>query len=242
MYKAGEINTRFKKRWFVLRSEILYYFKGRPEAKDDVYTGVQGAIPITKYMIQKVPTPDFALELLSHVSGGRTYLLHASSEDERQRWIDEISLEIRRAHATLSCKETERASLEVSTDDECITMSDSFTPTQPTRRETPEVRLFTPKSDLTDHNDTSGITTRPYERRNRPQSKYYGLTDANVNASIINARRNSGLSASASYLDSDAESGDEYTPLVRDYEYYNSARSTETEPEESKGCCSCSVM
>lgn len=240
LYKAGEINTRFKKRWFVLRSEILYYFKGRPEAKDDVYSGVQGSIPITKYMIQRVPTPDFAFELLPHATGGRTYLLHASSEDERTRWIDEISLEIRRAHATLSCKETERASLEVSTDDECLHMTDSFTTSQPTRREAPEVRLFTPKSDLPEPNEAD--QSRPFERKTRPQSRYYGSYDASVNAGIINSRRSAGFHR-ASYLDSDTESGDEYSPLVKDYTYYDdSARSTEDSGSgESKGCC-CSIM
>lgn len=239
LYKAGEINTRFKKRWFVLRSEILYYFKGRPEAKDDVYLGVQGTIPITKYMVQKVPSPEFAFQLLPHLPGGRAYLLHASSEDERTRWINEINMEIRRAHATLSCKESERASLELSTDEDCITMPDSFTTTQPTKRETPEVRLFTPKSDSPEPVEPS---TRP-NGKIRPKSKYYGsyLTEESVNAGIINQRKQAAGSR-LSMGDSDIESGDEYAPLMRDYSYYDSARSTEEADKESqKGCC-CSIM
>jgi tetratricopeptide (TPR) repeat protein len=251
LYKAGEINTRFKKRWFVLRSEILYYFKGRPEAKDDVYSGVQGSIPITKYMIQRVPSPDFAFELLPHVPGGRAYLLHASSDEERTRWIDEITMEVRRAAATLSCKESERASLELSTDDECMVMADSLSPPQPvtrSTRETPEVRLFTPKP--AEINPDIGLDAASMDlsagsgsssgRRSRPQSRYY--TQDAVNAGIINARRQNG-GGRASYI-AESDSEDEYSPLVKDYSYdtYASHGSGSEAGEESKGCCACTIM
>jgi len=244
LYKAGEINTRFKKRWFVLRSEILYYFKGRPEAKDDVYSGVQGSIPITKYMVQKVPSPEFAFQLLPHAPGARAYLLHASSEEERTRWIDEINLEIRRAHATLSCKESERASLELSTDEDCVTMTDSFTATQPTRRDAPEVRLFTPKSDSPEPTDPTLLPTRP-NSKTRPQSKYYGshLTEDSVNAGIINQRKQAGLGSRLSYIgDSDNESGDEYAPLMKDYSYYDSASHIDEREGEPQKCCACCTV
>ena len=252
LYKAGEINTRFKKRWFVLRSEILFYFKGRPEAKDDVYSGPQGHIQITKYMVQAVPSPDFAFQLLPHAPGGRTYTMHASSEDERTRWMDEINAEIRRAHATLSCKESERASLELSADDEGCDNSTigTLAPSSSTRSSNgqPDVRTFQPAAP-TDPGSRGSINgsesgSLRFDRKNRPQSRYYGSLEESVNAEIINSRKSSSFGSRASYYaESDNESGDEYAPLVKDYNYYNSAMEAEQRAyEETKGCCSCSIM
>lgn len=244
LYKAGEINTRFKKRWFVLRSEILYYFKGKPEAKDDVYSGVKGFIPITSYMIQVVPNPEFAFELLPHAPGGRSYLLHAGTNDERNRWLEEIGIELRRAQATLSTKESERASLEVSTDEDEAMLSDSHTPRR-AHKEAPEVRLFTPGRDSptpppaesTAITDLDGISTST--TRTRPTRYYNYNNDDSVNAGIISERRRSSISR-RSYDPSDSE--DEYTPLVRDYSYYNSQTPEPTQSDSKGGCCSCSVM
>lgn len=259
LYKAGEINTRFKKRWFVLRSEILFYFKGRPEAKDDVYSNPQGHIQITKYMVQSIPSPDFAFQLLPHAPGGRTYTMHASSEDERTRWMEEINAEIRRAHATLSCKESERASLELSHDDEpCETpnvgtlapSSTSGRANGNVGRDAPEVRSFQPAAPSEPGNRgsinaaTGDSGSLRFDRKNRPQSRYYGSLEDEVNAEIINSRKSQAFGSRASYYaESDNESGDEYAPLVKDYDYYNSAREAEERAyEDTKGCCSCAIM
>lgn len=265
LYKAGEINTRFKKRWCVLRSEFLFYFKGRPEAKDDVYSGVQGHIQITKYMVQPIPSPDFAFQLLPHAPGTRTYTLHASSEDERTRWMDEINAEIRRALATLSCKESERASLELSNED-CELGDSSRGQAMPSSSSSASARALNgfasaspsgtnPGEDSFASGNGSGSSgdllgamgRSGYDRKApRPQSRYYGSLEDPVNAGIINARRSAG-SASASrgsYYESENESGDEYAPLVKDYEYYNSAAAAEQagfEAAEGGGCC-CSIM
>jgi PH domain len=88
LYKRGEVNTSWKRRWFLLTSDrVLTYYKdekpnakalGRVDQLDDYVLGVCGS-------------REFALKLMPRGANGRTYFVAASSKQLMHQWIDALS-------------------------------------------------------------------------------------------------------------------------------------------------------
>ncbi|XP_065191007.1 pleckstrin homology domain-containing family A member 4-like [Sycon ciliatum] len=85
--KCGGSVRSWKRRWFILVQSYLCY------AKEKNDTEILGAIPLTLYSCVDAPQLDksHAFKLQSEDSTQRTYLIHASSAEEKVTWMTMIT-------------------------------------------------------------------------------------------------------------------------------------------------------
>ncbi|KAJ5080786.1 non-specific serine/threonine protein kinase [Anaeramoeba ignava] len=87
MTKQGGRWKSWKKRWFVLRGKIIFYYKN-PKKRSPI-----GMLPITQaskvYVSQAKTKKKFCFNL--EIPGQRTYLISAPSEEEMNSWIEIIN-------------------------------------------------------------------------------------------------------------------------------------------------------
>lgn len=84
--KRGEINGSFRRRWFVLRGNLLFYFK----QPDD--TEPTGVIVLENCVVGVSEHEDhYAFELSFGGSGTRTYVLAADTQEEMEDWMRMLS-------------------------------------------------------------------------------------------------------------------------------------------------------
>lgn len=85
---GGSVHT-WKKRFFALTPNALYYFK------DQNYKDSLGTIPILRSRLSKEPETDgpgfyFNVRVPAGVAKRTDYLIRATSDEEREAWMDEI--------------------------------------------------------------------------------------------------------------------------------------------------------
>ena len=79
MKQGNNFLADWRKRWFTLRGQTLYYRKS-PDSKD-----VLGSIPLAACTLREVPgRRPFAFEL---AVSNRQYQLQATAEDDFQKWL-----------------------------------------------------------------------------------------------------------------------------------------------------------
>uniref|UniRef100_A0A8C5QJA1 Sesquipedalian n=1 Tax=Leptobrachium leishanense TaxID=445787 RepID=A0A8C5QJA1_9ANUR len=84
--KRGEQNTAYKKRWFVLKGNLLFYFEDR-ESKEPV-----GVIVLEGYTVELCQSSEeYAFAITFNGAGSRTYILAAESPDEMESWVKALS-------------------------------------------------------------------------------------------------------------------------------------------------------
>jgi len=67
--KQGETYKRWKKRYFVLKWQTLYYFKNKPEVNEEgMYTGVYGVINLLNAQVQRTFSYDINLFFTIYIS------------------------------------------------------------------------------------------------------------------------------------------------------------------------------
>lgn len=103
LFKQGEIiNKDWKRRYFVLKKEYLYYFVDKPIPKDGVLTGIKGTILITKYTPQNLQDPPNGFQLASKKPGERSFFLYAESKMEKDTWMLALKSAIQTAKASFA--------------------------------------------------------------------------------------------------------------------------------------------
>ncbi|KAG9350037.1 hypothetical protein JZ751_026390 [Albula glossodonta] len=82
LYKKGERNTSYQKRWFVLKGNLLFY-KDRPADRDLI-----GVIVLEGCSVQLCESEEqFAFSLVFSGTGLRTYKLAAEDQLSQESWI-----------------------------------------------------------------------------------------------------------------------------------------------------------
>ncbi|KAL4617779.1 sesquipedalian-1-like isoform X1 [Arapaima gigas] len=82
LYKKGERNTSYQKRWFVLKGNLLFY-KDRPGDRD-----LLGVIVLEGCSVQLCESDEqFAFSLVFSGAGHRTYKLAAEDQPSQESWI-----------------------------------------------------------------------------------------------------------------------------------------------------------
>eukprot|EP00735_Rhodelphis_limneticus_P001782 TRINITY_DN12469_c0_g1::TRINITY_DN12469_c0_g1_i1::g.15148::m.15148 TRINITY_DN12469_c0_g1::TRINITY_DN12469_c0_g1_i1::g.15148 ORF type:complete len:484 (-),score=93.58,sp/Q8N4B1/SESQ1_HUMAN/35.35/4e-12,PH/PF00169.24/1.2e-16,PH_11/PF15413.1/7.8e-08,PH_8/PF15409.1/0.0023,UPF0449/PF15136.1/0.22,UPF0449/PF15136.1/1e+04,YqjK/PF13997.1/5.7e+02,YqjK/PF13997.1/0.76,Birna_RdRp/PF04197.7/1.6 TRINITY_DN12469_c0_g1_i1:683-2089(-) len=91
MKKLGENNKSWKKRWFVLRDRLLYYYRDQA----DINGKYRGVIDLEGCIISKIETPGekrllFAIAPPPLSNRQRTFYLCCDNQDDLENWVDII--------------------------------------------------------------------------------------------------------------------------------------------------------
>ena len=85
LYKRGELNKGFQRRWFVLKGNLLFYFEKKQDKEPF------GVIIIENCGVQASPLEGHTFEIAFDGPGCRTYVLQADSEEEMLSWMKSIA-------------------------------------------------------------------------------------------------------------------------------------------------------
>ncbi|XP_066466157.1 sesquipedalian-1 [Tiliqua scincoides] len=86
LYKKGERNTAYHRRWFVLKGNMLFYFEDR-ESREPV-----GVIILEGCTVELCEaTEEFAFAIKFGCAKSRTYILAAESQAAMEAWVKSLS-------------------------------------------------------------------------------------------------------------------------------------------------------
>lgn len=86
LFKRGEVNKSFQKRWFILKGNLLFYYDKRSDKEP------LGAVILEGCTVELSESNDtFAFELVFEGSGSRTYVLSAETQEEMEEWMKAIA-------------------------------------------------------------------------------------------------------------------------------------------------------
>ncbi|XP_061458919.1 sesquipedalian-1 [Rhineura floridana] len=86
LYKKGERNTAYHRRWFVLKGNMLFYFEDR-ESREPV-----GVIILEGCTVELCEsTEEFAFAIRFDCAKSRTYVLAAESQAAMEGWVKSLS-------------------------------------------------------------------------------------------------------------------------------------------------------
>lgn len=86
LYKKGERNTAYHRRWFVLKGNMLFYFEDR-ESREPV-----GVIILEGCTVELCEaTEEFAFAIKFGCAKSRTYILAAESQATMEGWVKSLS-------------------------------------------------------------------------------------------------------------------------------------------------------
>ncbi|XP_029427975.1 sesquipedalian-1 [Rhinatrema bivittatum] len=86
LYKRGEHNSAYHRRWFVLKGNLLFYFEAQ-DSREPV-----GAIVLEGCTVEPcASTEEFMFAIRFEGSKSRTYILVADSQAARQSWVKSLS-------------------------------------------------------------------------------------------------------------------------------------------------------
>uniref|UniRef100_A0A6J0UJU1 Sesquipedalian n=1 Tax=Pogona vitticeps TaxID=103695 RepID=A0A6J0UJU1_9SAUR len=86
LYKKGERNTAYHRRWFVLKGNMLFYFEDR-ESREPV-----GVIILEGCTVELCEsTEEFAFAIKFDCAKSRTYILAAESQAAMEGWVKSLS-------------------------------------------------------------------------------------------------------------------------------------------------------
>ena len=96
LFKKGEVNKGFQKRFFVLRGNLLFYFEKKQDREPI------GVIILDNCRIElcENDTSYFAFQIVFEGVGTRTYVLGAETEEEMKLWMTKLT------HAEHVCMQT----------------------------------------------------------------------------------------------------------------------------------------
>jgi len=84
--KRGEVNKSFRKRWFVLKGNLLYYFEKKID-KEPV-----GVIIVEGCTVELAEEDQpYSFKLVFHGPGDRTFILGADSQELMEEWMKAIA-------------------------------------------------------------------------------------------------------------------------------------------------------
>lgn len=85
LYKRGELNRGFQRRWFVLKGNLLFYFEKKQDKEPF------GVIVIENCGVQASQVEGNTFEILFDGPGCRTYVLQADSEEDMLAWMKSVA-------------------------------------------------------------------------------------------------------------------------------------------------------
>ena len=85
LYKRGELNKGFQRRWFVLKGNLLFYFEKKQDKEPF------GVIVIENCSVQASSLEGHTFEIAFDGPGCRTYILQADSDEEMLSWMKSIA-------------------------------------------------------------------------------------------------------------------------------------------------------
>ncbi|XP_043784787.1 sesquipedalian-1 isoform X3 [Apis laboriosa] len=86
LYKRGELNRGYQKRWFVLKGNILFYFDRRGD-KEPV-----GMIVLEGCTIELAEDEEqFGFQIVFHGPNNRNYALAAESQESMEQWMKALA-------------------------------------------------------------------------------------------------------------------------------------------------------
>lgn len=85
LWKRGEVNKAFQRRWCTLRGNLLFYSEKKGDKEPLGVIILEGCT----VELAEEETEHYAFKLVFHTEGrtGRTYVLGASSQAELERWM-----------------------------------------------------------------------------------------------------------------------------------------------------------
>jgi len=83
--KRGHIVRNWKKRWFVLTDNKLYYFRSR---QDDTHAGIVNLKNCAVHIIDNHPSKKFCFEIITPI--GIPFIMSASNKQDMDEWIRSI--------------------------------------------------------------------------------------------------------------------------------------------------------
>lgn len=241
LYKRGGFNTNWKRRYFILKKDHLYYFVDKPIAKDNVYSSVKDYIVVSKYSPQDLQDPPHAFQLVSNIPGERIYYFYADTEEIKEKWKLALNNAIERSKAALSNDSVSllknpsrktillKETLSTSSDSE---VSNKTTPKSDTFKESTIIKV----RDETQKIDRFGVSSS--------ERKYFRKFDLEYDSTenFFGSRSNENYNAPKSY---ESESLGDLVGGDTDDEtefLLNKSYSDYGELEKSKCCSSCTIL
>ncbi|XP_053577359.1 sesquipedalian-2 [Bombina bombina] len=86
LYKRGQWNVAYQKRWFVLKGNLLFYFEER-QSREPV-----GVVILEGYTVELCQSEEeFAFAVRFDVQDSRSYILAAESQEDMESWVKALS-------------------------------------------------------------------------------------------------------------------------------------------------------
>jgi len=85
LWKRGEMNRSFQRRWFVLRGNLLFYFEKKSERSDPA--GVIVLEGCTVELAEEEQEKPYAFKIAFHGEGKRTYIAATESQEDLEEWM-----------------------------------------------------------------------------------------------------------------------------------------------------------
>jgi len=85
LYKRGEVNKSFQRRWFVLKGNLLFYFEKQGDKEPIGVIILEGCT----IELAEEETEVFAFKVMFHSGGrpGRVYVLGSQTQDDMEAWM-----------------------------------------------------------------------------------------------------------------------------------------------------------
>jgi len=85
LYKRGEVNKSFQRRWFVLKGNLLFYFEKQGDKEPIGVIILEGCT----IELAEEETEVFAFKVMFHSGGrpGRVYTLGSQTQDDMEAWM-----------------------------------------------------------------------------------------------------------------------------------------------------------
>ncbi len=88
LWKRGEVNRSFQRRYFVLKGNLLFYFEKKSDREPVGVVILEGC---TVELAEEEQQDKFAFKVAFHGEGRRTYVLGAESQDAMEAWMKALS-------------------------------------------------------------------------------------------------------------------------------------------------------
>lgn len=85
LYKRGEINKAFQRRYFVLKGNLLFYFETRMDKEPLGLIIVEGCT----IELSMEPVDNYCFEIV--FNGNRTYILAADTQESMEMWMKTLT-------------------------------------------------------------------------------------------------------------------------------------------------------
>lgn len=90
LYKRGEVNKSFQKRWFVLKGNLLFYFDRRGD-KEPVGVVILEGCTVELADDEEQTHEQYAFKISFHGTNNRSYVLAAETQEAMEQWMKTLA-------------------------------------------------------------------------------------------------------------------------------------------------------